>query len=191
MGTAPWAQFGQKIPAGQVGKTYTLAVFVRSVGEPVSVRLEVERAGSPWDRAARGEDTKVGPDQWTELHITFAVEKPFPEGWQAYLHCGQEGGRLRVDLFRLYEGGYVPGRPNAPEPRRSTAGRNLLANPELRSRHGAVVLHVADRAAEPAADVPPSLVPGDASAGQHGRQRRDTAAVPDLPHRPAGWPGNR
>jgi len=80
MGTIPYAQFGQKVKAGQVGKTYTLAARVKSVGAPVSVRLEVERAGSPWDRAARGEDTQVGPDQWTELHLTFTVEKPFPEG---------------------------------------------------------------------------------------------------------------
>ncbi len=130
MGTAPWAQFGQKVAGGQAGKEYTLAVFVRSVGEPVSVRLEVERAGSPWDRAARGEDTQVGPDQWTELHITFAVEKPFPEGWQAYLHCGQEGGRLRVDLFRLYEGSYVAGRSSA----QSTgiqSENNLFTNPSF------------------------------------------------------------
>jgi hypothetical protein len=95
------------------------------------VRLEVERAGSPWDRAARGEDTQVGPDQWTELHTTFAVEKPFPEGWQVYLHCGQEGGRFRADLFRLYEGGYASGLPNATSPGDQQAGRNLLANPSF------------------------------------------------------------
>lgn len=127
IGTAPWAHFGQKVKAGQVGKTYTLAVFIKSVGAPVRVRLEVERAGSPWDRAARAEDTEVGPERWTELHTTFTVQKPFPEGWQAYLHCEQEGGRFRADLFRLYEGGYIPGRsvgmsdgdPNGP---------NLLTN---------------------------------------------------------------
>ena len=130
LGTVPWAQFGQKVKAGQVGKTYTVTAFVKSVGEPVRVRLEVERAGSPWDRAARGEDTQVGPGQWTELHITFAVEKPFPEGWQAYLHCGQEGGRLRVDLFRLYEGNYTSGRSNAPSPAGSE-GQNLFANPSF------------------------------------------------------------
>jgi len=129
MGTAPYAQFGQKLNAGQVGKTYTLAAFVKSVGEPVRVRLEVERAGRPWDRAARGEDIEVGPDPWTELHMTFTVEKPFPEGWQAYLHCEQEGGRLRVDLFRMYEGKYVPGRPNAQAPARDS--QDLFANPSF------------------------------------------------------------
>ena len=99
------------MPAGQVGKTYTLAVFVKSLGEPVRVRLEVERAGSPWDRAARGEDTEVSPDKWTELHVTFKVDKPFPEGWQAYLHCGQEGGRLRADLFGCTKGTTSPASP--------------------------------------------------------------------------------
>jgi hypothetical protein len=53
LGTVPWAQFGQKVAAGQVGKTYTLAVFVRSDGDPVTLRLEMERAGSPWDRVFR------------------------------------------------------------------------------------------------------------------------------------------
>lgn len=127
MGTAPYVQFGQKVKAGQVGKRYTLAAFVKSLGEPVRVRLEVERAGSPWDRAARGEDTDVKPDQWTELHVTFAVDKPFPEGWQAYLHCGQEGGRLLLDLFRMYEGDYIAGRPTARIPE-GQEDQNLFTN---------------------------------------------------------------
>jgi hypothetical protein len=130
MGTIPWCQFGQKVKAPQVGKTYTFAALVKSIGEPVSVRLEVERAGSPWDRAARSEDTQVGPEQWSELHVTCTVEKPFPEGWQAYLHCGQEGGRVRADLFRLYEGKYFPGRPNASSPAEQE-GQNLLSNPSF------------------------------------------------------------
>lgn len=113
MGTAPWAQFGQKVPGGEAGKNYTLAVFAKSLDEPVPLRLEVERAASPWDRVVRGPETPVGAEQWAELHVTFAVDQPYPEGWQVYLHCGQEGGRLRVDRFRLYEGPYVPGRPGA------------------------------------------------------------------------------
>ena len=127
MGTAPWAQFGQKVPGGQTGKTYTLAVFAKSLGEPVPVRLELERAASPWDRAARGPETEVGAEQWSEVHVTFAVDKPYPEGWQAYLHCGQEGGRLRVDLFRLYEGPYVPGRPGTAGSQQATP-ENLFGN---------------------------------------------------------------
>ncbi len=48
-------QFGQRVQiTPQVGKTYTLAVFIKSVGGPVSAHLEVERAGSPWDRAVKG-----------------------------------------------------------------------------------------------------------------------------------------
>jgi len=121
MATVPSAQFTQKVEAGQVGKTYTFAVSVKGVGGPVRARLEVERAGSPWDRAVRGADTTFAADEWTELHVTFKVEKPYPEGWTAYIHCGQEGARFRADLFRLYEGNYVPGRPVA-------EGQNLFTN---------------------------------------------------------------
>ena len=118
-------QFGQpmKTPP-EVGKTYTFAVFLKSVGGPVRARLEVERAGSPWDRAARGEEVLVPDDQWTEVHVTFPCEKPFPEGWQAYVACAQDGGQFRADFFRLYEGEYV-----AADPKSEAAGpKNLLAN---------------------------------------------------------------
>jgi len=124
MGTVPWGQFGQKVPGGEVGRTYTFAVFVKALGGPVRVRLEVERAAQPWDRAVRGEEVLCGAEEWTELHVTFKVEKPFPEGWQAYIHCSQEGARFRADLFRLYEGDYVPGQGKA-----AAAGQNLFTNP--------------------------------------------------------------
>jgi hypothetical protein len=125
MATVPWGQFGQKVKAGQVGKTYTLAAFAKPLGEPARVRLEVERAGRPWDRAVRGRDIEVPEDRWTELHVTFKVSKPYPEGWSAYIHCGQAGARLRADHFRLYEGPYTPGRVRA-------AGRgNFFANPSF------------------------------------------------------------
>jgi len=135
MGTVPWAQFGQKVQAGKVGKTYTIAVFVKGLDEPVSGRLEVERAGSPWDRAVRGEDIEFGADGWTELHETFKVDKPYPQGWSAYIHCDQEGARFRADQFRLYEGSYVPGR--APAEGAATPAtrevKNLFANPSFES----------------------------------------------------------
>jgi hypothetical protein len=124
MGTVPWVQFGQKVEAGQAGKTYTCAAFAKALGEPVRARLEVERAGRPWDRAVRGEDIELPQDKWTELHVTFKVDKPYPEGWSAYIHCGQPGARLRADQFRLYEGEYTPGRADAP-------GRNLFTNPSF------------------------------------------------------------
>ena len=123
MGTLPWAQFGQKVKAGRLGATYTFAVMVKPIGEPVRLRLEVERAGRPWDRAVRGNDTLVPPGRWTELHVTFKVRKPYPQGWTAYIHCGQEGARFRADAFRLYEGDYAPGQ--------ATRGRNLFANPSF------------------------------------------------------------
>ncbi len=131
MGTVPWAQFGQKVQAGQVGKTYTFAVLVKSSDEPVRARLEVELAGSPWDRAVRGEDILFGTDGWTELHVTFKVEKPYPQGWSTYIHCSQEGARLRADQFRLYEGNYVPGRVAAGGAAKSTDVQNLFTNPSF------------------------------------------------------------
>ena len=125
MATVPGGQFGQKVEAGEPGKTYTFATFVKPLDQPVTVRLEIERAGRPWDRAVRGEDTELPADKWTELHVTFKVDEPFPEGWFAYIHCGQAGSRLRADLFRLYEGAHVPGGGNA------QGGQLLVANPSF------------------------------------------------------------
>ena len=127
MGAIPdrGGQFGQGVKvAPEVGKTYTFSAFVKGVGGPVIVHLEVERAGSPWDRAVKGEDVTVG-DLWTEIHVTYRVETPFPEGWQAYVGCSQEGGRFRADMIRLCEGDYVPWTPAA----RGQA--NLIANPSF------------------------------------------------------------
>ncbi len=130
MGTAPWAQFGQKVEAGEPGKTYTIAALVKPLGAPARVRLEVERAARPWDRALRGEEVELPPDQWTDLHATFAVDKPFPEGWTACLHCGQPGARLRVSRFRLAEGEYVPARPG-PRTAAAQGQANRFANPDF------------------------------------------------------------
>ncbi len=134
MGTVPWSQFIQKVKPPAAGKTYTFAAAVKAVDEPVRLRLEVERAGSPWDRAARSDETLVPSDKWTELHHTFNVDKAYPEGWSAYIHCGQTGARFRIDQCRLYEGTYVPQR-NAPEHSPTEAGGtdNLFANPGFES----------------------------------------------------------
>ena len=112
--TGQGAQFGQTIKGGSigVGKTYTFAAMVKPLGGPVSARLEIERPARPWDRAVKGPDVRVEGNDWTELHVTFKVDKPFAEGWFAYLSCAQEGARLRADLFRLYEGDYVPAKPS-------------------------------------------------------------------------------
>jgi hypothetical protein len=98
-------QFGQSFPAGEPGKTYTFAVFAKSAGA-VEAGLQIERRARPWDRAA-GAHFKL-TSQWQELHLTFTVAQPFPEGWFAYLSCTQPNARLRADMFRLYEGPYVP-----------------------------------------------------------------------------------
>lgn len=128
LGTVPWAQFGQKVAAGQVGKSYTFSALIKALDRAATVRLEVERAGSPWDRAVRGDDVELVPEQWTELHVTFKVDKPYPEGWSAYIHCGQPEARLCVDRVCLCQGPYVPRRAGE-EHRADGSGDNLFANP--------------------------------------------------------------
>ncbi len=115
-------QFGQKVAGGQPGKTYTFAVFARAVGGAAAAHLEIERSARPWDRALKAADVRIPDDKWVELHAELTVEKPFAEGWFAYVSCAQEGARLRLDGFRLYEGTYVARK--LPE-----GTKNLLANP--------------------------------------------------------------
>ncbi|OHB83449.1 MAG: hypothetical protein A2V98_05670 [Planctomycetes bacterium RBG_16_64_12] len=101
-------QFGQSLDAGTVGKTYTFAALAKSVGKSVAASLQIERRAEPWDRAAKSQEFTLAEDAWTELHVTFTVDKPFPQGWFAYLSCTQANSRFRVDAFRLYQGEYVP-----------------------------------------------------------------------------------
>ena len=106
---ADWGtQFGQSFQAGKKGKTYTFAVLARAVTGRVRVDLQIERAAKPWDLAARGKPVTLSGEKWTELHVTFKVEKDFSQGWFAYLSCTQPKCRYRADMFRLYEGPYVP-----------------------------------------------------------------------------------
>jgi len=122
LGSMAYAQFGQKVPAGGIGKTYTFAARVKAIGGPAVVRFEVERAGRPWDRAVRGPDITVNPGDWNELHFTFAVDKAYPEGWQAYLNGSGDGVSFQVNRLRFYEGAYVSsGDTGAPD-------RNLFKN---------------------------------------------------------------
>ena len=116
----------------QVGKTYTFAVLIKGVGGPITVHLAVERASEPYDRAARGANVVVPEGEWTDLHVSFKCDKPFPEGWQVYVGCAQDGGRFRADMFRLYEGDYVPWKPQA-EAAAQGAGApvNLIVNPNF------------------------------------------------------------
>ncbi len=111
--------------APQVGKTYTLAVLLKGVGGPITVRLEAQRAGGSYDLPYIGPDTVVPEGQWTDVHGTFKCEKTYPEGWQVGVICNQAGGSFRADAYRLYEGDYVPwnAQSAAMEP------ANLIMNP--------------------------------------------------------------
>ena len=100
-------QFGQNIDGGMVGKTYTFAVMARSEGGPAKISLQIERRAAPYDRACRTENVELNGNEWTELHVTFKLEKAFAEGWFAYLSCTQPNVKFRATQFRLYEGEYV------------------------------------------------------------------------------------
>ena len=101
-------QFGQTMEAPQRGKTYTFAVLAKSGKGPVTLRLEIERRADPYDRAAATPPQTVTKDKWTELHVTFKLEKAFPQGWFCYVSCNQRDAEFRLDMFRLTEGDYVP-----------------------------------------------------------------------------------
>ncbi len=92
--------------AAAPGKTCTFAVLAKSAKGPVALRLEIERRGEPYDKAVASERFTVTADAWTELHVTFQVAKPFPQGWFAYVSCNQPDSEYRLDMFRLYEGEY-------------------------------------------------------------------------------------
>jgi len=110
MGTVEgWGvQFGQRMDAGAVGKTYTFAALARAESGSPAVRLEIERTASPWDRAVRSDEIELARGKWTELHVTFKVTRPMREGWFAYASCRRARCSFRLDGLRLYEGPYVP-----------------------------------------------------------------------------------
>ena len=101
-------QFGQSFDAPPKGKTWTFAMMAKAVKNPVDVRLQIERRADPYDRAAASDKITLAPGKWTPLHVTFKIEKDYPQGWFAYIDCMQANAEFRVDAFRLYEGEYVP-----------------------------------------------------------------------------------
>jgi hypothetical protein len=106
---ADWGvQFGQTMDAPAPGQTWTFAAVAKATKDPVTLRLEIERRGGAYDRAAACPPTTVSKDAWTEMHVTFKVEKRYPEGWFAYVSCKQPGAEFRLDMVRLYQGPYVP-----------------------------------------------------------------------------------
>ena len=100
-------QFGQTMEAPAAGKTYTFAVLAKGMKGPATIRLEIERRGGAYDRAAASPPQTLSKEAWTELHVTFKVDKPYPEGWFAYVSCHQPNVEFRLDMFRLYVGEYV------------------------------------------------------------------------------------
>jgi len=110
------------VEGAEAGKTYTLAVRARALGQDLSARLGLERSArrrarfsrgggapaAPTQPLPQGEDVRLKADEWTELHLTFAADESAAEGILAYLSCSQPGGRLWISGFRLYEGDYVP-----------------------------------------------------------------------------------
>lgn len=119
-------RFGQKVKAGAAGKTYTFAVLAKALGAPASVHLEIASPASPRDRVVRGEETTLPADEWTEMHVTFKVEKPSPQGWFAAIVGGQDGARLRVDRFGLNEGDSIPAKADGERP---SVGEIAFTNP--------------------------------------------------------------
>lgn len=95
------------LPAGKVGDEYTFSVLTKSEGGSVTITLTVERGGDPWDKVVQKPVT-FGEDEWTEQYVTFVVSLDCPQGWTAFINCAQPKAEFRVDLFRLYEGEYVP-----------------------------------------------------------------------------------
>jgi hypothetical protein len=123
-------QFGQHVPGGQKGKTYTFIVKAKAEGAPVTVALEVERAGTPWDRAGNTGPTLLQPDKWTELHTTFTAASDFPEGWFAYMSCSQSSVKFRVDAVRFYEGEYAAEQQAGQGPLKAAPIPDVAAEPE-------------------------------------------------------------
>ena len=129
-----------------VGKTYTFAVLAKSMKDPVTIGLEIERPANPYDRAAKLPGAPVTSEGWKELHVTFKAEKPFAEGWYAYVSCLQSNVEFRLDNFRLYEGDYVPANLPAPSP---AAAKSAETAPMSAA---AAATKPAETASKPAAD---------------------------------------
>jgi hypothetical protein len=121
------------LPPGEVGDEYTFSCLAKSEGGSVSFALTIERAGDPWDHVVRKPVT-VGEDEWTEQYVTFVVSLDCPEGWTAYINCSQAKVEFRVDLFRLYEGEYVPYEELEPPKSVSAAGSLISTWGDLKSK---------------------------------------------------------
>ena len=113
------------LPPGKKGDEYTFSVLAKSEGGPVTFALSIERGGDPWDKVARKAVT-FHEDEWTELYVTFVVGFDCPEGWTAYINCAQAKAEFRVDLFRLYEGEYVPYEELEPQKSVSASASSLI-----------------------------------------------------------------
>ena len=119
----------QNVAILEPGKKYTFAVLAKSLGEPVSLRLDVKRAFDPQGgQVAWAPPIIVGKDAWRELHVTFKINEPSPKGWSARVGCQQPDVEFRLASFRLYEGDYLASEQAAEPMERSG---NLLENPSF------------------------------------------------------------
>ena len=134
---AGWgSQFGQTVAGGENGKTYTFAVMLKIEKGPATVNLQIERPVNPWDRALRSDLTTFQEGDWTELYATFPVVVDFPEGWFAYISCVQNEVEYRADMFRLYEGDYIPYEDLTGPPTLVSASASLITTwGDLKAKH--------------------------------------------------------
>ena len=84
------AQFGQFVDAGRLGKTYTFAALARSLTGPTVASLQIERRAKPWDRVAKSRQFTLDKDKWTELHVTFTLDKPVKGDLHLLIHHDED-----------------------------------------------------------------------------------------------------
>ena len=136
-------QFGQTVAkAGEVGKTYTFAVFVKSLGGRPRAAAGDRAAGQPVGPGGEGRQRSCrsrtsGPSCTSPSRSRSRSQKA-----GLLSQRRQRRRRLRLDLFRIYEGEYVPWRSSA-SGRGGRAGgrRTALHRRELRDQEGAVDVH--------------------------------------------------
>ena len=86
LGTATEAgiQFGQKVKGGEAARIHVRRIR-QVLGHAGSATFEDRATGQPLGPGRQRCERHGKEDEWTEMHVTFKVEKPFPQGWFAYI----------------------------------------------------------------------------------------------------------